>query len=140
MTSTPIVRHLKQHEKLEKASTIDKKKKDKKNNNNGVFYAAFLTHAMKNKTPITLLAQEYGNNLSHGPKRGLKKMIPSQGHPEAKITLCKNLKRILCKKINLEKCEQKKKQLYKELIDIECVTCAVNYRRIEKTAHHENGF
>ena len=140
MTSTPIVRHLKQHEKLAKASTIEKKKKDKKNNNKGVFYAASLTQAMKNKTPIPSVAQEYGNNLSHGQKRGIEKMILSQGDPEAQITLSKNLKRILCNKINLETCEQKKKQLYKELRDLESVTCAVKYRTIEKTPHQENRF
>ena len=132
LTATPIARHLKKHEKLENASTIEKKKKDKKNNNNGVFYAASLTHSMKNKTPITLLAQEYGNNLSHGQKRAIEKTILSQGDPEAHITLCKNLKRILCNKINLEKCEQKKKQLYKELRDMESVTCAVKFPTIER--------
>ena len=140
MTSTPIVRHLKQHEKLAKARKIEKKKKDKKNNNNGVLYAASLTHAMKNKTPIPLLAQEYGNNLSNVQKRGIEKMTMSQGDREAQITLCKNLKRILCNKINIEKCEQKKKQLYKELRDMESETCAVKYRTIEKTPHQENRF
>ena len=67
LTSTPIVRHLKQHETLENSMTINKKKNaKKKNNNNALLYAASLNHAMKNYTPIPLVAQEYGTNLSRG--------------------------------------------------------------------------
>jgi len=138
MTSTPIVRHLKEHEKVEKARNVDQKKKDKKNNNNALLYVASLTHAVKNCTPIPDVVQEYGNNLSRIQRRAIEKRILGPGDLEAKITLCNDLKRIVSKKIDLEKGEHKKKQLYRELSELESKSCAVRYHAIEKSGHLEN--
>ncbi len=138
MTSTPIVRHLKQHEKLAKTRIVDQKKKDKKTNNNALLYVASLTHTAKDCTPIPDVVQEYGNNLSRIQRRAIEKRILGPGDLEAKIALCNDLKRIVSKKIDLENAEHKKKQLYKELSELESKSCAVTYHAIEKSGQLEN--
>jgi len=135
LTSTPIVRHLKQHDKVEKARKIDKKKQD---NRNALLYGTSLTRAMKNYTAIPLRAQEYGNHLSRGKKRSIEKTILSQGAPEAQIALYNNLKSILRNKINLENSEQKKKQLYQEHRDLETLYYSAKHAFTEKRDVIEN--
>ena len=120
LTSTPIVRHLKQHEQAQMARNfVQKKKGNNKKNNNGVLYAACLTDAMKYSLPISKVGQEYGERLHREQRHGIVKMVLSQGAQEAQLILCKNLQRNLWNKINLENSEQKKKKLYKELKSIE---------------------
>ena len=109
LSSTPIVRHLKNHEKVDMTRKNEEKKKGYKNNN-AMQYASSLYQAMNNSAPLSLAAQENGNNLSRPLRLAIEQTILSQGEPEAQIKLCKNLKRVSRKKINLEHSELKKKQ------------------------------
>ncbi len=138
LTSTPIVRHLKQHEKVENSLNIDKKKNAKKKNNHASLYAASLNHAMKNYTPIPLVAQEYGTNLSRGQRLTIEKTVLSKGEPEAQITFSKNLKAILLKKINQANSQHTKDQLYQELTANERILCEKENAFREKTPIVEN--
>ena len=137
LSSTPIVRHLKQHEKVEKSRKIEQKKKAKKTNNNAVS-AVSLTYAMKNSIPITKIGQECGEKLPHDKREEIVEMVLRQGKYEDQITLCKNLKRDLCNKIHLEKSEQKKKELAKELRALESISYAVKYRTLQKIPQLDN--
>ena len=73
MTSTPIVRHLKQHEKLAKAIKIDKKKKDKKNN--GILYASSVSQSGINSAPIPLASQEFRQAQMHEEENRISSQI-----------------------------------------------------------------
>ena len=137
LTSTPIVPHLKNHEKVEMTRKNEQKKKSYKNNN-ATHYASSLYQAMKDSVPISLVTQEYGNDLSRAQRIAIEKTILSQGEPEAQITLCKNLKSIVWKKINLENSEQKKRELYQELKDLASMASTVEYHTIEKTPQLNN--
>ncbi len=94
LSSTPIVRHLKQHDKVEKSRMIEQKKKAKKTRYD-VVYAASLTQAMKNSIPITKSGQECGENLAPEQRHGVMEMVLRKGEHEEQITLCKNLERNL---------------------------------------------
>jgi len=131
MTATPIVRHLKQHEQEEMASKIVPKKKAN-NENNGILYARSLTHAMKNSVSIPNDAQECGANLNRDIRLAIEKTVLSQGDPEPQLRLYKNLKWNLWDRIDIEKSERKKKQLYKDLKSLELIFRHANDTRREK--------
>ena len=112
LTSTPIVRHLKQHEKVEMARKEQKKKS--KDTIEGT-YATYLRQAMKNSLPIPSVAQECAIKLSTDFKHKIEKTVLDQGEREARIRLSKKLRTVLLNKITFEKSEKVRKQLCKEI-------------------------
>ena len=63
------------------------KKKDKKHNNNGEFFAASLTHAMKNSVSIPKDAQECGTNMNRDIRLAIEKTVLSKRDPEPQLRL-----------------------------------------------------
>ena len=114
MTSSTVVRHLKQHQQVDIAHKIVPKKRCSKNQN-GLKYAASLSQAMKTTCPIPVDAQEYAKNLPRGYKQTIEKTIGTQGDSEAQMTFRKNLNRTLSNRICFEMSEKKKEQLLHEL-------------------------
>jgi len=137
LSSTPIVRHLKQHDKVEKSRMVEQKKKAKKTRYD-VVYAASLTQAMKNSIPITKIGQECGENLAPEQRHGVMEMVLRKGEHEEQITLCKNLERNLWNKFHLEKSEQKRKEMSKELRYLESISGAVKSHTWEKNPQLAN--
>ncbi len=113
MTSTTIVRHLKQHEQVEMAHKIAPKKKTPKNQN-ALQYAACLTQAIQTSCPIPVDAQKYAAKLHRYDRQGIEKMIRRQGDPESQKTFCRNLNMVVSNRMSSEKSEQKRKQLLEE--------------------------
>jgi len=111
MTSSTVVRHLKQHEQVDIAHKIVKKKRISKNQN-GLKYASCLSQAMKTSCPIPVDAQQYAKNLPRSYRQEIEKTIRNQGDPVSQMTFSKHLNRNLS---NFEKSENKKKQLLQEL-------------------------
>ncbi len=88
LTSTPIVRHVKQHEEAERAHKME----EKKNTKIASQYAKYLNHAMKNWLPLPLIAKQCGEKLSPEMKDTIEKTVLSQGDRESQIRLRKKLK------------------------------------------------
>ena len=77
MTATPIVRHLKQHAKIEMERKVyNMKKVDKKNN--GIVDARSLSQSKKIYVPNPLAAQTFGHNLSPAQSQEEENRISSQ--------------------------------------------------------------
>ena len=114
MTSSTVVRHLKQHEQVDIAHKIVPKKRSSKNQN-GLKYASCLSQAMKSSCPIPVDAEEYSKNLPRYYRQGIEKTIRNQGDPVSQMTFTKHLNRNLRNRLNCEKSENKKNQLLQEL-------------------------
>ena len=107
MTSSTVVRHLKQHEQVDIAHKIVPKKRCSKNQN-AVNYAASLSQAMKTSCPIPVDAQAYAKNLPRDFRQAIEKIIRDQGDPVSQMTFTKHLNRNWSNRVNFEKNENKK--------------------------------
>ena len=85
-------------------------------------YAASLTQAMKSSIPITKTGQECGENLAPEQRHGVIELVLRQGEHEEQLKLCKNLERNLWNKFHLEKSEQKRMEICKELRYLESIS------------------